>query len=186
MKRRRLREKILLSAQEQDKLMYIYRRFGPLMKYTASRILENRYDIDDAVQNALVTLANNIRKIDTDDNEKVKCLCMIAAKNRAIDIARLKCKDYVSLEETLCKFTFSDLPNTEQIIEEDEKRREIVEIINSLNHLYRDVCYLKYINELTDAEISAFLGLTVSAVKSRLFRGKKILREKLWEAGLHE
>jgi len=41
------------------------------------------------------------------------------------------------------------------------------------------VLILKHVNELSYAEISAVLGLNLSLVKNRLYRGRIMLREAL-------
>lgn len=51
--------------------------------------------------------------------------------------------------------------------------------ISSLEDPYREVVMLRYYNDLTYDEIAAVLDISISNVKVRLFRAKKMLKEML-------
>ena len=60
----------------------------------------------------------------------------------------------------------------------------VVRIINCLMNMtdtYRDVLTLFYLNGMTAKEIAAILGEPLSTVKSKLRRGKKILKQTMSE-----
>jgi RNA polymerase sigma-70 factor, ECF subfamily len=56
---------------------------------------------------------------------------------------------------------------------------EITRALGALPHKYRSVVILSDLQELRDREIAQLLGVPQGTVKSRLFRGRSILREKL-------
>jgi RNA polymerase sigma-70 factor, ECF subfamily len=56
---------------------------------------------------------------------------------------------------------------------------EITRAIGALPDKYRSVVVLSDLQELRDREIAQLLGVPEGTVKSRLFRGRSILREKL-------
>lgn len=56
---------------------------------------------------------------------------------------------------------------------------EVLAAIDSLPEDFREVLVLSDLEELPYAEISAVLGIPVGTVKSRLFRGRRILQERL-------
>ncbi len=55
----------------------------------------------------------------------------------------------------------------------------IKEVIKSLEPMYREAVYLRYVEELTPKEIALVLGETTNVVSVRINRGVKMLREKL-------
>jgi RNA polymerase sigma-70 factor (ECF subfamily) len=60
-----------------------------------------------------------------------------------------------------------------------ESRRLIDEAISRLPKVYRDVLILGDVDGLPNTEIGKLLGLTVAAVKSRLHRGRDMMRGAL-------
>ena len=70
-------------------------------------------------------------------------------------------------------------PGPESACLRRETERELARVLRSLPPIYREVLILKHVNELSYAEISAVLGLNLSLVKNRLFRGRIMLREAL-------
>jgi len=67
-------------------------------------------------------------------------------------------------------------------VEELEKKdiqEAVQEAINSLDAEFREVLILKDIQELSYEEIGAILNIPGGTVKSRLFRAREALRERL-------
>ena len=70
-------------------------------------------------------------------------------------------------------------PGPEHIYLQRERDLELAEALQGLPPKYREVLILKHVNELSYAEIVAVLGLNLSLVKNRLYRGRIALREAL-------
>ena len=66
---------------------------------------------------------------------------------------------------------------------EAERSRSVQDAVATLPETYGVPLILRYSEEMSYAEIAEILGLTVSAVKSRLFRGRNMLAERLEEVG---
>ena len=62
-------------------------------------------------------------------------------------------------------------------------RRDLVKAIEAVPEPYRVVLILRDIDELTAPEVAAELGLSVEAVKSRLFRARAMVRHRLARGG---
>lgn len=73
----------------------------------------------------------------------------------------------------------SPVPGPEQHYLERESERELMDALHSLPEMYREVLILKHVSELSYSEICAVLGLELSLVKNRLYRGRIMLREAL-------
>ncbi len=67
----------------------------------------------------------------------------------------------------------------EQQVLDQESHQRIEEAIANLPEIYRDVFVLADVEELSNSDIAGMLGLTVSAVKSRLHRARLMMRKAL-------
>lgn len=63
---------------------------------------------------------------------------------------------------------------------------EVLSAIDELPDEFRDAVVLSDLEDLSYAEISSILGVPVGTVKSRLFRGRRILQERLYEYAVAE
>jgi RNA polymerase sigma-70 factor (ECF subfamily) len=63
----------------------------------------------------------------------------------------------------------------------DEAQAKLIECVQRLPDTHREVLRLRYVEELSRAEISEVLELPEAVVKSRLFEGLKKLREQAGE-----
>lgn len=66
---------------------------------------------------------------------------------------------------------------------EDGNHRGIVDLIRAMPEQYRAILELKFVLEWQDKEIARYLGLSTSAVSTRISRGRKLLQEQLIKEG---
>jgi RNA polymerase sigma-70 factor (ECF subfamily) len=74
----------------------------------------------------------------------------------------------------------ADAPNPERESVRHEDQERLHDILASLDELDRAAIVMRYWNDASEVEIAESLGLTVSAVKSRLHRARLALGKK-WE-----
>jgi len=70
-------------------------------------------------------------------------------------------------------------PNPEQLLGRTETREIMEKAIQNLPDSFRTVFQLRDVEGLSTEETAEMLGLTISAVKARLFRARLRLREEL-------
>jgi RNA polymerase sigma-70 factor (ECF subfamily) len=70
-------------------------------------------------------------------------------------------------------------PNPEQRYSQTELRKILGDVIGELSPIYRVVFQLRDVEEFSAEETAGMLGLSISAVKSRLLRARLELRERL-------
>jgi RNA polymerase sigma-70 factor (ECF subfamily) len=56
---------------------------------------------------------------------------------------------------------------------------DVLECINGLDEKYKVVLLLRFQEEMSYEKMSEILDLPISTIETRLFRAKKMLREKL-------
>ena len=71
----------------------------------------------------------------------------------------------------------------EAVATEAERAKSVQEAVMTLPETYSVPLVLRYAEGLTYAEIAEVLGITVPALKSRLFRARNMLAERLEERG---
>ena len=67
-----------------------------------------------------------------------------------------------------------DVPDNS--LERARKQKELVEAIDALPPIYREVFFLRFVKDLKIADIALRLGKPEGTIKSIIFRGKKLLR----------
>ncbi|MEE0096395.1 MAG: sigma-70 family RNA polymerase sigma factor, partial [Oscillospiraceae bacterium] len=76
------------SADDQSKFEKIYWEYQNLMYYVASQLLKNPLDIEDAVHNAFVSIAERISEIEDPVCLKTKGYVVTITEHKAVDILR--------------------------------------------------------------------------------------------------
>ena len=65
----------------------------------------------------------------------------------------------------------------------DDLRIDLTRALESLPEMYREIILLRDMEQLTIGEAADKLGITREACKSRIHRGRMLLREYLWPTG---
>lgn len=137
----------------------------------AYQVLNHEADAWDAVSSGLLHAYE--KKDELRDKEKFHSWIFQIIKNEAINILREKKK-----EEELWEKLAQPLP------EEDVQKKELSAAVHDLPEDCRSEIILCYYSGLSLKEISEVKNIPVGTVKSRLHRGKKLLRQKLKERGV--
>ncbi len=166
------------TQDDHDKITFIYENFYPLMKHIAVGYVKRNEDAEDIVQESMISIIECIDKISISDKNRLKNLCAIVARNKAIDFHRVKGNHNYPIEDSsVFPSDDNDIPEKNVLMKENYGL--ILKAINDLSDTYRDVCLLKYVNQLKEKEIALLLNLSPKAVSMRIFRGKQILRESI-------
>jgi RNA polymerase sigma-70 factor (ECF subfamily) len=165
----------------------VFRDYAPRIYSLALRMLGNEADAEDVTQEVLLQL---IRKIDTFRGESAfpTWLHRITV-NAALAYRRKRAsREQHHVRDPLDSFLEEGRHATpvrnwwvqpDQIAEDRETQRLIEKAIAGLPEIYRDVYVLADVEGLANSEIAEMLGLSVSAVKSRLHRARLLMRSAL-------
>ena len=147
-------------------------------------ITGNHEDAEDAMQDAFLKAFSHLQDFHG-DSRFYTWLVRIAA-NESLMRLRKRRPNQFSLDESVEGET--DLmpreledwePSPEQRYAQAELQEILAEIIETLDPEFRIVLVLRDLEELSTQETAEALGMSVSAVKSRLLRARLKLREKL-------
>jgi RNA polymerase sigma-70 factor, ECF subfamily len=143
------------------------------------RLLSERTEAEDAAQEAFLRAYLNLQRYDP--SRSFKTWLLTIASNHCIDRLRRRRMKWLSIEEDpLPNLTLSsDEPEPEDETVLREQSAEIQAILNTLSPDYRAAVILRYWYDYSYSEIADILDTTESAIKSRLFRARQTLSDKL-------
>ena len=108
--------------------------------------------------------------------EAFRSWLMEIVRNTALD--RCRRKKLESGEEGL--FSLEDRHLPEEEVEKKELQQLVRKVLSTMPEEYQELLILKHMEGLSYREIGQRLGMSESAVESKLFRARKLLRER-WE-----
>lgn len=162
------------TEADQTKFEIVYQKYRGLMFYVAHQILRSERDAEDAVHEAFVAIAKNIKKISDPKCTKTKRFVVIIAENKAIDIYR-KRRDHPEAE--LCE-------NVAGVEIEIDSCDPVAAAIAKLPGNYRELILLKYSMGYSNKDCAKILGLSYEGIHSLDQRAKNKLKELLGEEGV--
>ena len=142
------------------------------------RMLGNSSDAEDAAQESFIRAYRNLKRYDP--NRSFATWLLSIASHYCIDCMRKRRLPTVSTD-ALPEEIIPDhnTPNPERELRNQEKESLVQDLMKDLKPVDRAAVVLRYWHEYSEAEIAEALGLTVSAVKSRLYRARKTLAD-IW------
>lgn len=160
------------------------RHHGQLIYRTLTAILGNPADAQEAMQDTLLSVFKHIDGFQ--GRSKFSTWLVSIARNTALQRLR-RGKHFESLDEAVCNEERDFRPrqvrawqdNPEELYSKSEMRQLVERGILALPANYRVVVMLRDIQQLSTDEVARQLGLSVPAVKTRLLRGRLMLREWL-------
>jgi RNA polymerase sigma-70 factor (ECF subfamily) len=151
----------------------------------AQRMTRNWEDAEDVVQQSFQKVFIHLRKFEGESLFST-WLTRIAI-NEALMLLRRKrgsrevpIGESITEDETPLPLDFPDWgPNPEDRCLQREQERILSAAVNELTPGMREVIELRELGELSTGETAQIMGLSVGAVKARVFQGRKKLRKTL-------
>jgi RNA polymerase sigma-70 factor, ECF subfamily len=143
------------------------------------RMLSERTEAEDASQETFLRAYLNLRRFDPQRSFKTWILSI--ASNHCIDRIRRRRMVYLSIDEPLPPNIklMSDEPEPEPTALFNERSTAVQALLDELGPDYRAAVVLRYWYDYSYTEIADILDTTESAIKSRLFRARQMLAERL-------
>lgn len=173
---------LIESEEDRAKITKIYETYLDWMLKMAYHYLQNETDAEDAVNDVFLSIIISDCSIPLDDEQKTKAYLFICIRNRAQHIRKLKYKEKSVHIEDL--FNLSVEYNLEDEITHKEVKEKLLNYINTMPPIYKDVLTLKVLFDKTLKEISQILNLSVKTVETRYLRGKSMLKERFGDVDI--
>lgn len=143
------------------------------------RMLGNPQEAEDAAQETFWRAYSNIKRYD--DSRSFATWLLSIAAHFCIDQQRKRRLPTFSMELIPDEIVPGSTPDPEKIMFRSEEERLMRRVLSNLKPTDRAAIVLRYWYEMSEEEISESLDLSVSAVKSRLFRARRQLADE-WKA----
>jgi RNA polymerase sigma-70 factor (ECF subfamily) len=153
----------------------IYHKYSKFMFKVAYGILHNNYDAEDAVQQTILRIIDNLDKIGDLEDKRTRNFIGVICRNVAINIYN-KSKRVVMLDDDIEEET-GDIA---LIVINKETCERVEDFIYSLDGIYRDVILLK-VQNYSIKEIAEILDISPKTVQKRLERGRVRIKKFLAE-----
>ena len=162
------------SMSREAEIAAVYDRHANMLYRVAMSHLNNSEDAQDAVQDVFARYISAAPAFPNEEQEKAWLIRVTV--NRSLDILRQKkVRSYVPLEEA------------GEIAAEAEEDG-LHSLLHTLTHLpekHRSAIVLHHLEGFSVEKTAELLGISVSAVKMRLSRGREALKELLQEGKRH-
>ena len=164
---------LLESDPDRERFARLYRANIKRMERLAAKLLGPGPRAEDAVHDSFLKLIHHYEELRDRPDERVAAWLMVVVKNAATDMLRREGRE-TDLESA---FWEPSVPA------DQGEFQALVTIIRQMPEDYRRVLELRFVAEWSLAEIAQAMNLTESAVKTRVFRGRKMLMEQLRKEG---
>lgn len=163
------------TPEEKRDFVLVYEKYKFLMLKIARDVLNDDYLAEDAVHEAFIKVAHNMKHIHGIDSVYTKRYLITITKNTAIDIyrsrkVRMKKEMYIDeLKENTTSVTYieTDIDN------------QVLDVLKNLPVKYRDIFILKYSSHMSNSEISKIMDIPEGTIRQRIARGKVIIKDEL-------
>lgn len=159
-----------IQAGDKESFRQFYEAYADYAIRTASAIMRNREMAKDAVQETFIRVYRQIISYNPE----------LPFDPWFYRILTNECLRLLKKESPLSQFEQPDLENALSLAEESfDHLSDLYDTIQSLDDIHRIPLILKYVKGFTEKEIADILRLNHNTVKSRLFKGRKRLKEQL-------
>lgn len=179
---------LLESARLGDRksLEALLSRYHPKVLNFGLRVCGNADDADDVAQDSLLAMARSVARFRGDSSLSTwfftvaRRFCL--KRRRRSRFAPDREESWEALAERGPEPEVGLAAAPEQALILDETRQALEEAIASLDPPHRDVLLLRDVEGLSNQEVADRLGIRIEAVKSRLHRSRRAVRERLAKA----
>lgn len=170
---------------DEDKLINeLFKEYRQMMLRIALRILQNRADAEDAVQDAFLRMLNSLDKISGIPREQQAFYLVSVIENTSLNILKKKnrrpTEDIEEFYEISSEYSVEESTGEKLLL--DDVRSALME----LSERDYGIMYLLYFEQLSPAEIAEKLDIPQKNIYKYIDRAKKRLAKILKERGVDQ
>ena len=173
-----------VQSGSRDALRKLYDRFKHILSGMIYKILRNREETEDLLQEIFVQAWQKADQYDPGRGTVYSFLATMA-RNKAIDRTRSRAfknsekDDYVINDDEYSFNLSTENPNPEESMELTERAVSVRKALAELNEKEREVLYISYFHGLSQSEIADKIEIPLGTVKYRMRQGMIKLRDML-------
>ncbi len=182
---------LTLDEDKQDFVGQLYEKHKKKIYEIAYKILKNRHDAEEIVDEVMINVISNVEKFVQSDGNETLAQLVIYSRNAAINLYKVKKRrsaheiPFTYLNEDGDNEIEDDAAGMDEVLLSKENSEIVAKYVKQLTLEQQDVIMLVYTLGYSNVEAANVLGISSNAVGMRLFKAKK----KLLELGgdeLHE
>jgi RNA polymerase sigma-70 factor (ECF subfamily) len=139
-------------------------------------MLNDSGDAEDAAQETFLRAYQSMKRYD--NRRPFPTWLLSIAAHYCIDQIRKRRMTFISMEDEVYPELPDASPGPETWLSRSEERKEVQGILDSLQPVDRAAVVMYYWYEMPYEEIGQALNITVSAVKSRLHRARRVMADQ--------
>jgi RNA polymerase sigma factor (sigma-70 family) len=173
-------ETVTAARSFEDQLEDLVRQHSRLVYRIAYTALRSHHDAEDATQETFLRVLRYSRKLGAVENHKA-WLARIAwrvAVDRSQKRGRRRENSIDDPDLSMAEMASFDTPANEAV-QGSQVGAHLERLIAALPEKLREPLILSTVEEMSPPEVAATLGISEAALRSRVFRARGILREKL-------
>jgi RNA polymerase sigma-70 factor, ECF subfamily len=173
-----LKDASVIAEAGVNDIEQIVRQHARFVFGVAYSVLRNREDAEDAAQESFLRLSRQRNLADIRD---VRLWLARVAWRVAVDHTR-KHREQPSGDAEVLQTVADYAPAADQIVIERQMRELMDRMVAALPSELRDVVRLTTVQEMSSADVAEVLGIPEGSVRQRMFRARRLLREKMLAA----
>jgi RNA polymerase sigma-70 factor (ECF subfamily) len=178
-------EAIAMARATEDELELLVREHARLVYRIAYSVSRNHQDAEDATQETFLRVLRHRRRLAAvkDSRAWLARIAWRVAIERKRKLAEVPIDEVAEMTAKLRSL----MDSADEAVLGAEIAGIVHQLIAMLPAKLRDPLRLSTLQEISNEEIALVLGINEAAVRSRVFRARQILREKLaaWREGRH-
>ena len=163
------------SAGDEKAFEELVSRYKNLVYSVILRMVADAEDANDLAQEVFIKVYRNLDKYSPEF--KFSTWVMRIATNTVIDFRRKKKQAFVSMDDM--ETELPDIATPENTYLEKEEKEILKNAINKLPDMYKLPIVMYHLEGMSYQEISSSLGVGMSKIKNRIFRGRKLLKDMI-------
>lgn len=176
------------TPEQRNRFEEIYYKYRYLMRYVAVDILHDEQLAEDAVHDAFIKILQNISRFEDAQSTRTKNFAVIIVRNISLNILKKRRREVLSEDDTEMERQAKSGSAYYGINSGNSAQDEffscygiarIADAIGELSPPLRDALYLLSFEEMSPAEISSILDVSIDTVYKRIQRGRIQLMEIL-------
>lgn len=167
---------VITSIDDESDRAYmenLYRANHRLMYWMAHKVMGARCDLDDVVADACVSLIRKIHVIRGMEGNILRAYIISTVRNTALTYLRAENRRYARQRDTDMNDLDSQEPDPLERACTQDRIERLMNAITRLPMREQDVLRMRYLSEMTDAEIAEIMGIERVTVRVALSRARK-------------
>ena len=176
---------LYVNNHDEEAFNHIFHRYSDMIMGFAMKLIRNSYDAEEIKQEVFLILTAKLHTFK--GNSKFSTWLYKVTLNscyKFLNESKKKTNKEIHLDNPERLDTQLPSPSywakrPDEAILYKERMRILNNALNELTHSNKTIFYLKDIKGFSNAEVGEFMGLSISAVKSRVLRNRLSIREKI-------